>query len=370
MKYRMLGNTGLQVSVLSYGFWASFGSKGDAKGDAGLAAAKECLSVARAAGVNLFDNAEAYGKPMGEAERIMGEAMAQLRAEEPALWRRSDVLVSTKVFWGGRGVNESGLSLKHCREALAASLRRLQLEYVDLVFCHRPDPLTPTHTVVRAMTDLVRGGGATAWGTSEWSAQQLTEAFWIARAEGLEPPQFEQPQYHMFHRRRFEAEYQPLYAAPYRLGTTVWSPLAGGLLTGKYGGGGGEEGRSGEAGGVVVPPGSRLADPAFAWLRARLEEWREDGKLAAVGALAEFARAELGCSVAQLAVAWCLKNENVSTVLLGATKPEQLRETLAALDVAPRLTAEHMSRLDVLLGSKPPPYEGYGGHGARKLSKL
>jgi aryl-alcohol dehydrogenase-like predicted oxidoreductase len=195
MYYRMLGNTGLQVSVLSFGFWATYGSKSDLKDQDGIDVAKACLTVARRAGVNLFDNAEAYGTPGGAAEVVMGEAIAQLAAEEPDLWRRSELVITTKLFFGTRnGVNESGLSRKHVVEGMAASLKRLQLDYVDLVFCHRPDPLTPTETVVRAMTDLIRSGQTTAWGTSEWSAQQITEAYWLAHVHGLEPPQFEQPQ--------------------------------------------------------------------------------------------------------------------------------------------------------------------------------
>jgi aryl-alcohol dehydrogenase-like predicted oxidoreductase len=186
------------------------------------------------AGINFFDNAETYGKPPGEAERIMGEAIRQLQEEDPALWRRSDIVVTTKLFWGGPGVNERGLSRKHIKEGMAASLKNLQMDYVDVVFCHRPDPSTPTEQVVRNMTELVRSGQAHAWGTSEWSAQQITEAVWMARAYGLEPPCVEQPQYNMFHRERFETEYAPLYQHPYNIGTTIWSPLASGLLTGKY----------------------------------------------------------------------------------------------------------------------------------------
>jgi len=321
MAYRMLGNTGLQVSVLSYGFWATFGVKEDIKGDSGVLMAKKCLLAAREGGVNLFDNAEAYGN--GRAERIMGEAIRQLRDENPSLWRRSDIMLTTKIFWGGDGVNERGLSRKHITEGIDAALERLQTPYVDLVFCHRPDPLTPTETVVRAMTDAVRCGKATAWGTSEWSAQQITEAVWIARQYGLEPPQFEQPQYHMFWRERFESEYFPLFQAPYNYGTTTWSPLASGLLTGKYN--------------DKVPHGSRLSQPQYSWLAKRLNEWKEEGKIQKVRELSLIAEEDVGCSVAQLALAWCVKNPNVSTVLLGASKPEQLKENLVAVDVARRL---------------------------------
>ena len=214
MYYRMLGATGLQVSVLSYGFWATFGAKPGLQNDDGILHAKACLKTARALGINLFDNAETYGQPMGEAERIMGEALHALQLEDPKLWRRSELLITTKIFWGGPGVNERGLSRKHIHEGLDSSLERLKLSYVDLVFCHRPDPHTPTETVVRAMTDVIRSGRATAWGTSEWSAQQITEAFWLARTLGLEPPQFEQPQYNLFARERVETEYHPLTRLP------------------------------------------------------------------------------------------------------------------------------------------------------------
>ena len=220
----MLGGTGLQVSVLSFGFWATYGVKEGLTNEEGITKAKECMSIAREKGINLFDNAETYGSPAGAAEEIMGEAMSQLQKEDQEYWRRSEIIVSTKIFWGGTGVNERGLSRKHINEGLDASLQRLQVDYVDLLFCHRPDPFTPTETIVRAMTDVVRSGRATAWGTSEWSAQQITEAYWMAIMQGLEPPQFEQPQYNMLKRDRVETEYHPLYQKPYQIGTTIWSP--------------------------------------------------------------------------------------------------------------------------------------------------
>lgn len=343
----------MATSVLSYGFWATHGDKADLKGDAGIEAAKACLRTAREYGVNLFDNAEVYGRPTGEAERIMGIAIEQLRQESPDKWRRSDILITTKLFWGGEGVNEIGLSRKHISEGLDASLQRLQTPYVDLLFCHRPDPHTPTETIVRAMTEAIRSGKAMAWGTSEWSAQQITEALWLAHMYGLEPPAFEQPQYHMFYRERFEKEYAPLYNAPYKLGTTIWSPLASGLLTGKYN--------------DAIPEGSRVASERYGWLKTRLEEWHKDGKIAKVKELTEFAEKELQCSVSQLALAWCIQNKNVSTVLLGATKPEQLEENFGALAVARRLTPEHMAAIEKILGNKPEAYGGYGGSGFRSI---
>lgn len=356
MPHRMLGNTGLQVSVLSFGFWATFGVKEGLTEAQGVQRAKEVLAAARRGGVNLFDNAEVYGTPRGAAEEVMGRAIAELAAEDPAAWRRSDYLVTTKIFWGGDGVNEKGLSRKHVLEGLRAALGRLRVEYVDLVFCHRPDPYTPTETVVRAMTDAVRGGLATAWGTSEWSAQQLTEAYWLARTLGLEPPQFEQPQYNMFHRQRFEQEYHPLYAAPYRLGTTIWSPLMSGILTGKYN--------------DAIPAGSRLATPGYEWLQGMLERHRGAGVIDKVRQLTALAEGELGCSMTQLALAWCVKNPNVSTVLLGATRPAQVEENLGAIEVARRLTDAQLARIEEILGNKPEAYGGYGGAGMRALDTI
>ncbi len=356
MYYRMLGNTGLQASVLSFGFWATYGVKEGLTQDEGVAMAKRCMSLARKNGINLFDNAETYGNPMGAAEEVMGEAMAQLKKEEPELWRRSDILVTTKIMWGGTGVNEKGLSRKHIQEGLDAALKRLQVDYVDLVFCHRPDPLTPTETVVRSMTDMVRSGRATAWGTSEWSAQQITEAVWMARSLGLEPPQFEQPQYNMLHRERFEKEYHPLYAAPYGLGTTIWSPLASGILTGKYNDG--------------IPEGSRLTQAGYEWLVGMLDAHKAKGTIEKIRNLTAYAAEHLECSMTQLALAWCLKNKNVTTVLLGATKPEQLEENLGCLPVVKKLNSDHMAAIEDILHTRPPAYMGYGGQGMRAIESI
>ncbi len=353
MYYRMLGSTGLQVSVLSFGFWATYGVKHGLKGDEGVAVAKQCLRLARQSGINLFDNAETYGEPQGAAEEVMGEALAQLESEDPLLWRRSDLIISTKIFWGGPGVNERGLSRKHLQEGLDAAIERLQMDYVDLVFCHRPDPHTPTETVVRGMTDLVRNGLATAWGTSEWSAQQITEAVWMARSYGLEPPQFEQPQYNMLTRNRFECEYHPLYASPYNLGTTIWSPLASGILTGKYNDG--------------IPENSRMTQAGYEWLGGVLEKHIASGAIEKIKRLSDYATERLNCTMAQLALAWCLKNPNVSTVLLGATRPEQLEENLGCLPVVLRLRENHMEEIEDILGTKPGAYMGFGGEGMRPL---
>lgn len=346
MPHRVLGKTGMAVSVLSFGFWATFGAKDDLQKQEGLERAKDCLRTAREHGVNLFDNAETYGEPRGEAETIMGEAIQQLVAENPTLWRRSDIIITTKIFWGGEGVNEKGLSRKHIDEGVDACLQRLQVKYVDVLFCHRPDPYTPTEMIVRAMTDAVRSGKTKSWGTSEWSAQQITEAVWIARMYGLEPPLVEQPQYHMFHRERFESEYFPIFHDEYKIGTTIWSPLASGLLTGKYN--------------DEIPEGSRLAGANAAWLKPMLDKWRKEGKIDKVRLLSKFAQEKLGCSVSQLALAWCIKNKNVSTVLLGATNSQQLKENLGSIEVARRLTAEDMKAIEEILGNKPEGYIGYG----------
>lgn len=325
MPYRLLGNTGLRVSVLSFGSWATFGVKAE------LDACKECMKMAYDAGVNFFDNAEAYGTKRGDSELIMGQLFKEFG------WERSSYVLATKLFWGGDGVNEKGLSRKHIIEGMNKSLQRLQTDYVDLIFAHRPDVMTTTEEVVRAFSHLVNTGKALYWGTSEWSSQQITEAFWIARVYNLVPPVMEQPEYNMFTRERFEKEYAPLYRSPYGIGTTIWSPLNSGILTGKYNDG--------------IPEGSRLAQTGYGFLNDRFQKVKDD-RIPKVKALAELAT-ELGCTLPQLAVAWCIKNPNVSTCILGASKPSQLQDNLGALSVLPKLTDAVMQRIETILGNKP-----------------
>ncbi|MCS6906559.1 MAG: aldo/keto reductase [Anaerolineales bacterium] len=325
MEYRFMGKTGLKLSALSYGAWVTFGDQVDED------VAYACMREAYEAGVNFFDNAEVYAK--GKAEIMMGNIIKK------AGWKRSDLVISTKIFWGGEGPNDRGLSMKHIVEGMNASLKRLQMEYVDLVFCHRPDLHTPIEETVWAMNLLIQQGKALYWGTSEWSAAQIMEAYAIARREHLIPPVVEQPEYNMFARQRIESEYVHLYRT-IGLGTTTWSPLASGLLTGKY-----NEG---------IPEGSRLSLPGYEWLRQRFQGEAFERKVAAVKRLAVIAQ-ELGCTLAQLALAWCLKNPNVSTVITGASKPEQVRENMAALEVVPKLTAEVMERIETILENKPSP---------------
>ncbi|HHN74681.1 MAG TPA: aldo/keto reductase, partial [Acidobacteria bacterium] len=249
----------------------------------------------------------------------------------------SDLVLSTKIFWGGKGPNDTGLSRKHIIEGVDAALGRLGVDYVDLVFCHRPDLHTPIEETVRAMDHVVRQGKAFYWGTSEWSAAQIMEAWAIARREHLEPPVMEQPQYNMLHRERVEAEYLPLYES-IGLGTTIWSPLASGLLTGKYNDG--------------CPEGTRASLPGYEWLRERLVGPAAEASIAKVRALAPLAE-ELKCSLAQLAIAWCLANPHVSSVITGASRPSQVTENMAALDLSARLTPEVMARIDEILGNRP-----------------
>ncbi len=323
MEYRHLGSSGLEISALSLGAWVTYG------GQVGLETALECMKAAYEAGVNFFDNAEGYAK--GNAEKVMGQVVRKLG------WKRSDLVISTKIFWGGDGPNNSGLSRKHIIQAADASLARLQMEYVDLIFCHRPDIYTPIEETVRAMNYLIDQGKAFYWGTSQWSAAQIMEAYGIARREHLIPPQMEQPEYHMFERERVEKEYAHLYKE-IGLGTTIWSPLASGLLTGKYNQG--------------IPPGTRVTLPDYKWLREEFEKESTREKVEKVKQLVPIAK-ELGCTMAQLALGWCLKNPTVSTVITGASKPQQVVENMEALQVVSKLTLPVMERIEKILGNKP-----------------
>lgn len=320
MNYRRLGSAGLKVSELALGAWVTYG------GQVGEDVALKCMSAAYDAGVNFFDNAEAYAH--GNAEIVMGNVIKKLE------WKREDIVVSSKVFWGGEGPNELGLSRKHIYEACRRSLKRLQLDYLDLFFCHRPDPNTPIEETVRAMDDLIHQGKILYWGTSEWSAADIMRAYAIAREHHLTPPQMEQPQYNMLHRECVEKEYTPLYRE-IGLGTTIWSPLASGLLSGKYNKG--------------IPPGSRATLPGYEWLRKYIITPQN---LDTVKKLQPVA-GDLGCTLAQLGLAWCLKNPNVSTVITGASRPEQVIENMKAVEVAQKVGAEVMQRIESILGNKP-----------------
>jgi voltage-dependent potassium channel beta subunit len=320
VNYRRLGSAGLKVSELSLGAWVTYG------GQVGEEVATKCMSAAYDLGVNFYDNAEAYAA--GNAETVMGNAIKKLG------WRRESIVVSSKVFWGGRGPNDKGLSRKHIYEACRNSMKRLQLDYLDLFFCHRPDPTTPIEETVRAMDDLIHQGKILYWGTSEWSAVDIMQANGLARELGLTPPQMEQPQYNMLNRDRVEKEYLPLYR-DIGLGTTTWSPLASGLLTGKYNAG--------------IPPGSRATLSGYDWLK---EHVITPQNIARVKQLEPIAK-ELSCSMAQLALAWARKNENVSTVITGATSPEQVKENMASLGFVTALDTDVMKRIDDVLMNRP-----------------
>jgi voltage-dependent potassium channel beta subunit len=320
LNYRRLGGAGVKLSELSLGAWVTYG------GQVGEDVATKCMSKAYELGVNFFDNAEAYAH--GNAEVVMGNIIKKLG------WKREDIVISSKVFWGGQGPNDHGLSRKHIYEACRRSLRRLQLDYVDLYFCHRPDPETPIEETVRAMDDLVHQGLVLYWGTSEWTGADIMRAHGIARELGLTPPQMEQPQYNMLHRERVEKEYLPLYAEM-GLGTTTWSPLQSGLLSGKYN--------------TDIPPGSRASLEGYGWLK---ESVLTPENIAKVKGLEPIAR-ELGCTMAQLALAWACRNENVSTVITGATRPEQVEENMKSLDYVSALTDDVMGRIDNVLKNRP-----------------
>ncbi len=330
MEYRHLGSSGLQLSALSLGAWVTYGSQ------VGEDIAHECMLAAWDAGVNFFDNAEAYAS--GDAEVVMGNVIKRTG------WKRSDLVISTKIFWGGRGPNDRGLSRKHIIEGADAALARLQMDYVDLVFCHRPDPRTPIEETVRAMNYLINQGKCFYWGTSEWSAQQIMEAVSVARREHLIAPQMEQPQYHMLHRDRVEREYKRLYEE-IGLGTTIWSPLGSGLLTGKYDNG-------------KAPAESRANVRGMEWIRDRLVGADAKRNIPVVRALKEVAD-KLGCTRAQLAIAWCLKNKNVSSVITGASRPEQVVENMKALKVAKKLKQPVLDRIEAILCNRPDPEDDF-----------
>jgi voltage-dependent potassium channel beta subunit len=319
MNYRRLGRSGLQVSELSLGSWVTYGNQVDRR------AARESLAAARDAGVNFFDNAEVYAQ--GRSEEIMGQALKELA------WPRVSYVVSTKFFWGLREAPNQyhTLNRKYLLDAIDGSLTRLQLDYVDLVFCHRPDPHTPIEETVWAMSDIVNRGKALYWGTSEWSAGEIRAAYEIAERHHLHKPVMEQPQYNLFWRKRVEQEYQRLYE-DIGLGLTTWSPLASGLLTGKYIDG--------------VPAGSRAEVQGYHWLRTELTDARKNGVVRELAAIA----ADIGCSVGQLAIAWVLKNPHVSTVITGASRVDQIAENMKAADIAAKLTPEVMQRIEEVSG--------------------
>jgi voltage-dependent potassium channel beta subunit len=315
MEYRRLGGSGLKVSVLSFGSWVTFGDQLD------VGLAKDCLSAAHDAGVNFFDNAEGYAA--GESERIMGRAIAELG------WARHSYVISTKLYWGlNDAVNmKNTLNRKYLRHAIEGSLDRFGLDFVDLVFCHRPDPHTPVEETVWAMSDMVSSGQALYWGTSEWSADEIRTAWDIADRHNLHKPVMEQPQYNILWRDKVEKEFARLYD-DIGLGLTTWSPLASGLLTGKYLDG--------------VPEGSRGSLAGYEWLRGMLTEEKRSNKVRALKEVAD----GLDCSLAQLAIAWCARNPHVSTVITGASRAEQVVENMKALDVIGRIDDKVSERID------------------------
>jgi len=284
------------------------------------------MSAAYESGVNFFDNAEVYAH--GNAELVMGNVIKKLG------FQRESIVVSSKVFWGGEGPNDTGLSRKHIHEACRNSLKRLQLDYLDLFFCHRPDTNTPIEETVRAMDDLIHQGKVLYWGTSEWSAADIMRAHAISREYGLTPPQMEQPQYNMLHRDRVEKEYLPLYRE-IGLGTTIWSPLASGVLTGKYNNG--------------IPQGTRATLKGYDWLREHVITPQNIEKVKQLQPIA----ADLDCTMAQFAIAWCLKNPDVSTVITGASRPEQVTENMKAIEIVEKLDSSVLERVEQALGNKP-----------------
>jgi len=318
MEYRRLGLSGLQVSILSFGSWVTFGTQVD------TSLAKDCLTAARDAGVNFFDNAEAYAG--GESERIMGQAIAELG------WPRWSYVISTKVYWGLHdAVNmQFTLNRKYLMQAIDASLERMGLAFVDLLYCHRADPRTPIEETVWAMSDIVSSGKALYWGTSEWSADEIRAAWDIADRHHLHKPVVEQPQYNLFERRKVEREYARLYD-DIGLGLTTWSPLASGLLSGKYLDG--------------VPEGSRASLPGYEWLAELLTDPSSNDKLRSLTVIAD----RLDCTLSQLAIAWCASNPRVSSVITGASRVEQVHENLAAIDVLAKLTPDVLAEIKAIV---------------------
>ena len=319
-----MGRTGLQLSLLSFGSWVSFHKQINDD------VADELMGIAYDNGVNFFDNAEVYA--LGESENMMGRVLKKKK------WHRTSYVLSSKVFWGWRGKqnlpNQSGLSRKHVVEACNEALQRLQVDYLDLFFCHRPDKKTPIEETVWTMHQLIQQGKILYWGTSEWSGVEIMEAHRVAQQYGLIGPVMEQPQYNLFEREKVEKEFHMIYRTV-GLGTTIWSPLASGLLSGKYNDG--------------VPEGSRFAITGFDWLKERWMKEEFIGKVRELGKLA----AELGMTTAQLAIGWCTKNPNVTTVILGASRKEQLLENLGAIEAAAKLDASVMERIEAIAGTKP-----------------
>lgn len=324
MEYRRMGKTGLQLSALSFGSWVTFARQTDDHTNERL------MMQAYDAGVNFFDNAEVYSA--GLSEEMMGRVLKKVN------WDRSSYVLSSKAYFGWKGEdkkpNQHGLSRKHLMEACEEALQRLQVEYLDLYYCHRPDRNVPIEEVVRTMNTLIQQGKIFYWGTSEWSAAEIMEAHMVARDLGLEGPSVEQPEYNLFNRMKMEVDYEPIFRNV-GMGTTIWSPLASGILTGKYNDG--------------IPEGSRMSLEGYEWLKERTVV---EDKLSRVKALGEFAN-ELGVSLPTLSIAWCLSNPNVTTAILGATRESQLTENLKALEVLPLITAEVKERIDVIMGTKP-----------------
>jgi voltage-dependent potassium channel beta subunit len=322
MEYRRLGKSGLQVSTLSFGSWLTFGWQISDE------VAEELMIMAYEAGVNFFDNAEVYAN--GQSEIVMGKILKKMN------WERSSYVVSSKVFWGGKLPNQIGLSRKHVIEACDAALRRLQVDYLDLYFAHRPDKNTPMAETVWAMNHLIQQGKIMYWGTSEWSAQEIMEAHAVADRYNLIGPTMEQPQYNLFHREKMEVEFSQIFKTT-GLGTTIWSPLASGTLTDKYL--------------KEFPTDTRMSLKNLEWLKAQNVTPERLNKVRQLQKLAD----DLGTSLPLLSIAWCAKNPNVSTVILGASKPHHLRETLTALDVIPLLTAEVLGKIEKIVDNKPVP---------------